>query len=631
MAPFLSHFQRLPPTFPTESADYTRHVVNPQRSYFPLCILLATCFGVFILPFLLPPPYLAGISAANVAGFNNKVAALAAGASGTLVFFVAIRCRRLKRNRSNGDFGKLPRAVICATVTLCGCMVALLGYLIAISHIRYCDGGYFIRQISMHIEYGRKLYDQIELPYGPLLFYAPVILHTLLFRLHTSTTAAYYMTFVLGQVIGLLLMAYVLDHLPMLRRWKVLFLLLCLLHTYPFGFGLNYTLLRFVLPIAFLALAAKQTKPWPLGACLLAGQVASLSLSPEMGFAFGASSMAYATYYLFTAGTAWLVAAIAPIVATTAFFLLAGAGYLHMLRLFAHGIGNFIVEPLPHVLVFLFALVWLVPLMLARFFREGRPEAPLLAAVYVFSVALLPVAFGRADPGHVFFSGLGVYILSLVAVSDERPRWQVAWGTCVVLIVTWTAAVDDHYYWPVLEVSIRYDASHWQDDGLMRAAHALTQEVSRAAEKRIFSPGAVDYDDYGSFDLRKLQATVGNDPVALPVSVPLPVEEALKQSRQFVPTFYDYDWSILDASAEDRQLKELNASRWALLPRGPITMYTETPANVANFLDPRWPWRIRYRIKRQPYVIGKRFEENLRLNWQPYTQVGTYQVYRRRN
>ena len=28
------------------------------------------------------------------------------------------------------------------------------------------------------------------------------------------------------------------------------------------------------------------------------------------------------------------------------------------------------------------------------------------------------------------------------------------------------------------------------------------------------------------------------------------------------------EWSVLDATAEDRQLKELNASRWALIPQG---------------------------------------------------------------
>jgi hypothetical protein len=453
-----------------QGARYTRGVINTKRWYFPLCILLGTCFGVFVLPFLLPPPYLAGISAANVAGFNNKVASLAAAALGTLVCFAAFRWPQRKLVRREGDFGRLPKWLVLTTVILCGCMVALLSYLIAISGQHYGDGRYFIRQISMYVEYGRRLYDQIELPYGPLLFYGPAIVHAILSPLHASTATAYYTTLVLEQVIGLLLVAYVLDRLPILRRWKIVFLLLCLLHTYPFGFGLNYTFLRF----AFLVLAARQTKPWAFGGCLFAGQAASLALSPEMGFAFGASSIAYATYYFFTAGRAWLVAVVAPFAATVAFLLLAGAGYLRMLKLFARGIANFVVEPIPYILVFLFALVWLVPLILARFFREARPEAPLLAALYVFSVAMLPVAFGRADPGHVFFSGIGIYLLSLVAISDLRTYQQVAWVTCVVLVLMWTAFVDDHFYWRALRARIDYDTSHWQHDGLMRA-HMLSR------------------------------------------------------------------------------------------------------------------------------------------------------------
>jgi hypothetical protein len=395
--------------------------------------------------------------------------------------------------------------------------------------------------------------------------------------------------------------------------------------------GLNYTFLRFVLPISFLVLAAKQSRPWALAACLFAGQAASLSLSPELGFAFAASSLAYAAYYFFIAGRTWLVAVVAPLAATAAFLLLVGPGYLRMIKLFARGIANFIVEPIPYILVFLFALVWLVPLMLTRFFREARPEAPLLASLYVFSVAMLPVAFGRADPGHVFFSGIGIYLLSLVAISDLQPYQQVTWVTCVVLVLTWTAFVDDHFYWPTLRARIRYDASHWRDDRLMRGVHASAEKLSPAAEKYCFSADASDFSDFEPFDLKRLQAIVGNDPVALPLTVPLPVEAALKRSGQFIPTFYDREWSVLDASAEDRQIKEMNASRWALLPKGPIAMYTETQDSVAPYLGHRLPYHSPYRKKREPYVIGRRFQENLQANWQPYADVGKYEVFRRRD
>ncbi len=608
-----------------------RYVINTKSRYFPLSILLATCFGVFVFPFLLPPPYLAGISAANVAGFNNKVASLAAAALGTLVCFAAASGPSLIRRRSDGDFGRLPRSIVAITAIFCACMVGLLSYLVSISQRHYGDGRYFIHQISMHIEYGRKLYDQIELPYGPALFYGSVMVHTLLSPFHVSVAAAYYTTLVFEHVIGLLLVVYVLDRLPILRKWKIVFLLLCFMHTYPFGFGLNYTFFRFVLPIAFLVLAAGQTKPLPLAACLFAGQVASLSLSPEMGFAFAASSLAYAAYYVFTAGRAWLVSAIAPLAAMAAFFLLAGPGYLRMLKLFARGIANFIVEPIPYVLVFLFALVWLVPLMVGRYFRDCRPETPLLAALYIFSVALLPAAFGRADPGHVFFNEIGIYLLSLVAISDAQPRQQVAWVTCVVLVLTWTAFVDDHFYLPWLRTRVQYDAIHWQDDRLMRVAHAFTLKVSPASYKRFLRAGSPVDADAPPFDIRGLRAIVGNAPVALPLTLPLPVEDALRRSGQFVPTFYDCEWSILDATAEDRQLKEMNASRWALLPQGEIAMYTETQSTVGPYLGHRFPYHSPYPIRREPYVIGRRFEENLQANWQLYAEVGKYEVYRRRD
>jgi hypothetical protein len=98
-------------------------VINTRRWYFPLCIFLATFFGVFIAPFLLPPPYLAGISAANVAGFNNKVASPAA-AAGTFVFFATLRWPRVKPVQSNADFAKLPRLLVLTTIVVCGRMVA---------------------------------------------------------------------------------------------------------------------------------------------------------------------------------------------------------------------------------------------------------------------------------------------------------------------------------------------------------------------------------------------------------------------------------------------------------------------------------------------------------------------------
>ncbi len=132
---------------------------------------------------------------------------------------------------------------------------------------------------------------------------------------------------------------------------------------------------------------------WALG-WLFAGQVISLGISPEMGFRFAAAGIAYAVYMVFIAGRAWLACVVSPLVAAVVFFMMAGPGYLRMLKMFAHGIYNFVVEPLPHVLLFLLAFVWLVPLALARSMLDADTNTPLLMALYVFPLRSYPSPSG---------------------------------------------------------------------------------------------------------------------------------------------------------------------------------------------------------------------------------------------
>lgn len=373
-----------------------------RRWAFAFGVLFLTCLGVFVLPFLLPPPIIEGVSAANAAGFNNRVAALAAAILSLIVFFKELRWPSRKVNEERNDDGPLQLSVVLAVAIVCGGFIAVLGWLIVLSHLRYIgDAGYFIEQISSHTDYGRKLYDQIEFPYGPLLFYIPIFLRKVFSPFHVSLAGAYFTTLVLEQVVGLLMVGYIVKSLPMRRSWRILALILCALVAIELSFGLNHTFFRFAAAPAFLVLTARCCRPWAAWLCLFVGQVFTLSISPEMGFAFAVAGTAYAVIRL-TEGSTWLVCAVTPLVATLLFLMAAGGGYLRMLKLFSHGLYNLIVEPLPYIFIFLFALVWLVPVMLASFFRDRRPEALMLSVLYIFALVLLPVAFGRADPDTCF-------------------------------------------------------------------------------------------------------------------------------------------------------------------------------------------------------------------------------------
>lgn len=583
-----------------------------------LAVFVATCFGVFVLPFLLPPHYVRGVSASNLAGFNNKISAVVAAGLATLVFFAGLIWPRLiglrnvsgeeAEGRRGDERGRIQRSIVAAVVAVWGSAIFIFGLqIIRLGMRNLHDWGYFVTQVSMHEDFGRKLYTQIEFSYGPLLFYGPVMMRALLSPFHVSESGSFLATLVIESVVGLLLMVYVIEHVPMSRAWKTAIFVLFAVGMFVGNMGLNHTFFRFGMPLALLVMVSERRSAWAAALWIFGGQMVCLGLSPEIGFAFLASSLAYAIYLGFTRGVAWWLAVAAPIVSTAIFLLMAGAPYLRMVGMFSKGVYGFPVEPLPYVLLFLFALVWLVPVTLASFFRQRRLEAPLLAALFIVSLALLPAAFGRADPGHVFWNGLAVYLLSGVALSLESEWKQVVWGACLTIVILWMFNINRRVNWfeirPVL--------------------YATAQEVrGELGGKKPKSAGG----EAPGFDLSKLQAIVGHDPVATPDEISLSVENALRSAGQYTPSFYNFSMSLLDEDAEKLQIQEFNRSKWALIPAGAGYGYVERPEDLRNVLG----WQLPYRTRRPVYAVGLLFTKNLEENWKVAGRVGDYVVYERR-
>ncbi len=582
-------------------------------------LFFLTAFSVFLLPFMLPPAVIEGVSAANAAGFNNKVAALAAALCSLLVFAFEYRWPDREPALRIAPSAKLPWPLVWSVTIACGLAISAMSYAFALSGVRYADESYFLDQIGKYVDCGRVLYEQIEFPYGPLLFYGPVWIRALLGPAHLSLTTAYYVTLVLEHCVGLLLVAYILNCLQVARTWKIVFFLLAALQTYPFSIGLNYTHFRFVAPIALLIGSTQQKKIVTTALCLFAGEFISLSLSPEMGFAFAAAGTAYGMYLVFVKQYTWILAAGSPAISALVFLAVAGSGYLRMLKLFAHGIYNLVVEPLPYILVFVFALVWLVPRSLAGSLQARLHDAPRLAAVYVFALALLPVAFGRADPAHVYFNGFAVLLLSLASIASLRFRTQLAWMILLAGALLYTAAIDVRGALPRVQDALLHAASLHPARPLLRGMLAAIG-VSAGQEAAFHSSKEPE-----AFNLDTLQHIVGNAPVATPVFVPYSLVASLKASGQYVPQFYSFTVAVLDRPAEERQVRELNVARWALLPHNARWQYYETPETTAGSLGMHLP----YAIVRAPYVVGKIFDQNLDTRWRLVTIIGSYELYRR--
>ena len=269
---------------------------TPLRAWcIPGFILLATCFAVFVAPFIFPPPVRSTVSVANAAGFNNRLAVIAAATLAVTTFVVAFLHKQSVATRipAAAEAVRLPKRLwitICLLITLC---IASASFIIRAARIRYeRDAAYFINQMRNHELYHLRLWSQVEFPYGPLLFYPPVLLHRLLSPLQVSMDTCYFATLAAEQVVGVLLLTYILNMLPLGRRLRVLAFCISVMLTCQPLLGLNYTLMRFLAAPAALLFCIRRGPRW-LALSFALGQLFTLSVSPEVGFAFAAGALAY--------------------------------------------------------------------------------------------------------------------------------------------------------------------------------------------------------------------------------------------------------------------------------------------------------------------------------------------------
>jgi hypothetical protein len=136
--------------------------------------------------------------------------------------------------------------------------------------------------------------------------------------------------------------------------------------------------------------------------------------------------------------------------------LLPGELFL-VLHGFAAGGNAFPVLPSPPVVLYLATLLVVLPPLLAQAVRavrrrgatEARPFATALAAaIAVHVLCLVPGALGRADAGHVFFYGMGAFLLALLG-DGPGARWKWAYtGAVLAVFQILLLAVSLHFLLP---------------------------------------------------------------------------------------------------------------------------------------------------------------------------------------
>ena len=580
--------------------------------------LLLTCG----LPLYVPMQPVRTESTSYLVGFNNQAAVLIAAALSVFTFLATLWLQRGRERLPLRDGKKLTPGFIATVITGSSLVLGLCGALVSASHLRYLgDAGYIIEVATVRHETGRSLYSQVEFAYGPLLVYPEIWLSGLL---HISVTAAYYIILPLESAIGLLMLAYVLNGVPTsgsLRR--AAFILLAFGAITP-HLGLNYTYFRFASPLAILLFGMRQPSLWRCVLALSLGEGLELLISPEIGLAMGVGLAAFGSLKAWASGWRWLLATLIPLATLALLLLTLGQPFLRSAVNFSRGALNLPVGPYPHILVFLFATVWLVPVALGRLGRMRDPTEVQLLSLFAVSLAFLPPALGRCDPLHVLFNGIGMLCLSLFALANSSDRARKMWIGCLALLVLWNHWVNDRLF-DVRNAEVAREAilPHLPPavrEGLVRAIGVHRPDLAARMNQ---APGTGDL-----LDMNTLEQLTKGQPIAAPVDLTPHMEEQLKATGQYVPGYFTFWVNLMNETAEKRSYDEMNRYRWVLMP----VKWSPGIANSLPAVRRLQGFSLPYRQHHpSPYIPGQALQDILDRDWLSVHRFDDYMLYERRD
>ena len=577
--------------------------MKARRSWVAWAALAAlTAFAVFVLPFQFPLS-LPVSSEAYAAGENNKVAAIAVVLLSVLATAVLWRWGRSHDADVSPHQSQLGWRWLAAMEAVALAFTAGLGSLMVRAGDDYGEAAYFLAQLETGLRLHRTIYRGFEFAYGPLLYAWPAFWVKALTPLHVSSAAAYVVALTLMQLAGFGLLFYTVNALPIARSLKMVANIAFLLGSLSPSLGLNYSIFRFLCPLAIVVSMSRRKTVAAAALVAAAGVAVNFAVSPEMGIGFAAACAAYGLYRGTISGWSWLTVAGAGLAGGTAFAWLGGPAYFLTMRNLAHGGFNLIVAPEPRTIALLVAVVALAPVAVARWLRAGQTlpaETAMLLGIYCIALSLVPVALGRCDAVHEYFDGLAAFLLSLVAVNaaaqtqGSRVRARV-WVGCVVFAAVLNQKAAQHLYW---------------ESELMLIVPDRQEDASQGV------------------DVQALERVLGGEPVILVNDVPPAVHRKLLADGLLAPSYFRAMTAVWDQSAEQKKIEDMRLARFALLSMGGVA----NPPQDWNSDGTVRRWAalgLHYRQKRSPYVPGFLLQDELRANWVVAGAFGEYVLYRR--
>ncbi len=587
-------------------------------------LAVATYFAVFRLPFLFPPTYRT-LSASYSAGFSNRAATIAAALLALVSFVVAWTLDRPAAVEETQRL-RMPRALLWS---------AWIGYLafyglLAASiyrNVRYyaLDNAWFLEGLGQMDSYGRIPYRDFSFAYGPLMLYLPLTIKRLAAPLHLTLQASYDLVLIAMALAGVWMVFRLMDDLVADRKFKQVVFVVLALAGLNVCMVMSYTFFRFATPYYALLCADRMAGRGRSALFMLAAGAMVMGTSPEVGISFACGASVYYLLRTWREGWKWLAPAAAAWCGVALVVAACDPAFLRgMLSAMAAGFFALVIVPAPHLVLFLMALVFIVPTGMARIVKSRHSRPALLVAFCAISICMLPSALGRADYFHVFFSGLGVLLLSFVFAAGYPEGRRLAWTVAVAVVFLYGNLCLTLGHVPQIASGTERDLSLFLPQP---EAHSAVEKFLSAVPLLKLAAG----DEWGmshdadAIAISELAAVPGSGGIATPFHTDWKTDEALKAAGRYVPERYWGFVALPDAQAEQSKVGEMDRHEWALIPIRPEAYRYSRGMEELIFMFP-----VSYVEKRECYRPGELLLSHLDTQWERVRRMGRYWLYHKR-
>jgi hypothetical protein len=416
---------------------------------------------VYLLPFWFPiSQQVASIS--YLVGFNNKVSLIGA----ILMFFVFLGFFYWSKESGASEYKGLfafnkhkPKKEEKLFIAGFGFiyLFALIYLFIFISGGSYwSEGGHFLARIERSLA-GLVPYKDYEYTYGLGFIYLPLLFYKILNYLNLSLIVCYHIFLGIVELIGLGILWYYISSFAVDSKRKIFIFSIFAFCSFGLSNGLNYTILRFLLPFACIILVhetyLKLKQSGNGKGCLLSSGVALLCgftvfmFSPEIGIASLISLLIYLIYQTLWVDKCWPINIMAYIVVCVlAGLLLPREIFITMIN-FSGGGNNlpFAISLLS--LLCVFSLFFVVTKLIIVSLDNNNDARAVSLAVAVLCLFMLPGAFGRSDPAHIYWYGMGMFVTVLCVIARQSGRrFLVFAGALLIGIILYRTMAFLVYY-----------------------------------------------------------------------------------------------------------------------------------------------------------------------------------------